>query len=73
MFDQDVDEAMAVMGEWYDGYRFAKGTTNDVYNTDMVLYYLKASIPNDQPPDNLIDCRSASSVSPLHGARPGEP
>jgi len=55
VFDQDVDEAMAVMGEWYDGYRFAKGATNDVYNTDMVLYYLKASIPNDEPPDNLID------------------
>ena len=55
VFDQDVDEAMAVMGEWYNGYRFANGAPNDVYNTDMVLYYLKASIPNDEPPDNLID------------------
>ena len=55
VFDQDVDETMAVMGEWYHGYRFARGAPNDVYNTDMVLYYLKASIPNDEPPDNLID------------------
>ena len=51
VLDQDVDEAMAVMGEWYNGYRFAKGAHNDLYNTDMVLYYLKASIPNDEPPD----------------------
>ena len=25
VFDQDVDDAMALMGEWYNGYRFAKG------------------------------------------------
>ena len=55
VLDQDVDEALAVMGEWYNGYRFAKGARNDLYNTDMVLYYVKASIQNDEPPDNLID------------------
>ena len=55
VFDQDVDETMAVMGEWYNGYRFAKGAANDLYNTDMVLYYLNGSIPNEAPPDDLID------------------
>jgi len=55
VFDQDADEAMAVMGEWYNGYRFAKTASTDLYNTDMVLYYLKASIPNRPAPDNLID------------------
>ena len=55
VFDQDVDEAMAVMGEWYDGYRFATGAANDLYNTDMVLYYLKGSTPNKPAPDDLID------------------
>ncbi len=55
VFDQNVDEAMAVMGEWYNGYRFAKAAPNDLYNTDMVLYYLKESIPNEEPPDDLID------------------
>ena len=53
--DQEVDEAMAIMGEWYDGYRFAKDARNDLYNTDMVLYYVKACIPNKPPPDDLID------------------
>ena len=55
VLDEDADAAMAVMREWYNGYRFAKGSTEDVYNTDMVLYYLKHSIPNDEGPDHLID------------------
>ena len=55
VFDQDVTAALATMREWYDGYRFAKAADNVVYNTDMVLYYLKHSVPNKGGPDNLID------------------
>ena len=55
VFDQDPETAMTVMREWYNGYRFGKGATEDMYNTDMVLYYLKHSIPNKQGPDYLID------------------
>ena len=55
VFDQDVEEAMALMGEWYNGYRFAKTADVDLYNTDMVLYYLKHSMPNRPVPDELID------------------
>ena len=55
VFDQDVTAALAKMREWYDGYRFATAADNVVYNTDMVLYYLKHSVPNKSGPDNLID------------------
>ena len=55
VFDQDVYAAMGVMGDWYNGYRFAKAAETDLYNTDMVLYYLKDSIPNRPVPDELID------------------
>ena len=55
VFDEEPDTAMAVMREWYNGYRFAKEAAEDVYNTDMVLYYLAHSIPNDVGPDDLID------------------
>ncbi len=55
VFDQDVDEAMALMGEWYNGYRFAEEAETDLYNTDMVLYYLKHSMPNRGVPTYLID------------------
>ena len=54
-FDQDVDAALEVMHEWYDGYRFARGAKGDLYNTDMVLYYLSESVPNKPIPDDLID------------------
>ena len=55
VFDADADTAMETMGEWYDGYRFAEDAEDDVYNTDMVLYYLKHSIPNKRGPRYLID------------------
>ena len=53
--DQDVDEALDTMRDWYGGYRFAAGAERSVYNTDMVLYYLNRSIPNRPMPDYLID------------------
>ena len=55
VFNQEVDTAMGIMGQWYNGYRFAKEAETDLYNTDMVLYYLDNSIPNREVPDELID------------------
>ena len=54
-FNQDVDAALDVMREWYDGYRFAKRAERTIYNTDMVLYFLRESVPNKPLPDDLID------------------
>ena len=55
VLSQAPDEALALMAEWYNGYRFAESATTDVYNTDMVLYYLDRSIPNRDVPRELID------------------
>ncbi|MXY84171.1 MAG: AAA family ATPase [Gemmatimonadetes bacterium] len=55
VFNQEVEAALAVMREWYNGYRFAKSAQGDLYNTDMVLYFLDESIPNRGMPDELID------------------
>ena len=55
VFDQDVEAALEVMREWYNGYQFAKRAQGDLYNTDMVLYFLDGSIPNKPMPDQLID------------------
>ena len=46
---------MGIMGQWYNGYRFAEEAETDLYNTDMVLYYLDHSIPNRGVPTYLID------------------
>ena len=55
VFNQDIDTAMGIMGQWYNGYRFAEEADTDLYNTDMVLYYLKDSMPNRRVPKYLID------------------
>ena len=55
VFNQGVDTAMGIMGEWYNGYRFSEEAETDLYNSDMVLYYLKDSIPNRRVPTYLID------------------
>ena len=53
--DVDADTALDVMREWYDGYRFARNAAETVYNTDMVLYFLDAVVPNKPMPGDLID------------------
>ena len=55
VFNQDVEAALAVMRQWYNGYRFAEDSDVDLYNTDMVLYYLKHTVPNKKVPRELID------------------
>ena len=55
VFNQEVEAALAVMREWYNGYRFAEETEGDLYNTDMVLYFLAESMPNKRAPRELID------------------
>ncbi len=55
VFNQNAATALGIMGEWYNGYRFAKAADADLYNSDMVLYYLKRSIPNRSVPEYLID------------------
>ena len=46
---------MAALDEWYHGYRFAQDARNDLFHPKLVLHYLAKSIPNEGPPDDLID------------------
>ena len=55
VFAQDVDEALAILGEWYGGYRFAEDAGNDLHHPTLVLHYLLESIPNAGPPEDLVD------------------
>ena len=54
-FREEVDDALATMRHWYNGYRFSEDAERDVYNTDMALYYLQFSIALGHPPRQLID------------------
>ena len=65
VFGQSVDEALDTMGEWYDGYRFSTAADTTLYNTDMVLYYLKQSVQLGTVPENLIDVNARIDYTKL--------
>ncbi len=53
----EVEEALGIMREWYNGYRFNKRSQTDVFNTDMVWHFIKECKTNRETPipDRLID------------------
>ncbi|MGK5091773.1 AAA family ATPase [Deltaproteobacteria bacterium TL4] len=55
VFLQNIDESMALMSEWYNGYCFGDESKPSVYNTDMVLYFVQDSIQTGKKPRELID------------------
>ena len=55
VFGQDVETALSTIREWYNGYRFSDEADGILYNSDMVLHYLKHSVPNKAGPRHLID------------------
>ncbi len=50
-----VDNVLPLMQDWYDHYRFALDVSATIFNTDMVLYFVKNHLELQKPPDNLID------------------
>ncbi len=49
------ERVLRLLREWYDGYRFSENGRTDLYNTDMVLYFMIHFLKTGKPPDNLID------------------
>jgi len=50
---------------YYDGYRFSKDAAETLFNSDMVLYYLRSIRKNGQPPEELLDTNVASDYGKL--------
>ena len=51
--------------EWYDSYRFNEDIKHTIYNTDMILYYIKSMINNKKEPKNLIDVNVRTDYTKL--------
>ena len=67
-FSLDEDETLRVMRPWYDGYCFSEYANvegHHVFNTDMVLYYLKSFLLNGEAPDDLIDPNTRTDYAKL--------
>ena len=56
-FQHTVDELIEIMKPWYDNYCFAQecyGETT-MYNSNMVLYFVKNYIDNGSVPQNMVE------------------
>ena len=67
-FSLDEDETLAAMRPWYDGYCFSEYANvegHHVFNTDMVLYYLKSFLLNGREPADMIDPNAKTDYAKL--------
>jgi hypothetical protein len=55
----------ALLKEWYNNYQFSPNVDYKVYNTDMVLYFIKQFKKENQAPKELIDINVRSDYSSL--------
>jgi hypothetical protein len=44
-----------LLKEWYGNYRFNEDITEPIYNTSMILYFIKKFIEEDKFPNEMID------------------
>ncbi len=51
--------------DWYDSYKFHKNVKETIYNTDMILYYVKSLLLTNEPPQNLVDINIRTDYSKL--------
>ena len=67
-FSLDEEETLKAMRPWYDGYCFSEyGNVegHHVFNTDMVLYYLKSFLLNGEAPTEMIDPNTKTDYAKL--------
>ncbi len=63
-----VDEARAMLRDWYNGYRFTPAVTEDteaVYNPTLVFYFLNRLQRYDAYPDQMLDANLAADEGKL--------
>jgi hypothetical protein len=51
----DLGATLDIMRVWYDNYRFSEEVTNHLFNTDMVLYFIKNLLKLGKYPKKMVD------------------
>jgi len=59
------DEIISRCKEWYNNYRFNKNVNHTIFNSDMVLYYLKEILKTGNEPEDLIDVNVRTDYTKL--------
>jgi hypothetical protein len=63
--DWSVDEACGMVGDWYDGYRFATEAPGGIYNPTLVLYFMKHLQRTGEYPRQMLDANLAADENKL--------
>ena len=59
------EKILPIMKENYDGYKFSLNAENQIYNSNMCLYFLSEYTWSKRVPDRLIDMNIASDYSKI--------
>ena len=62
---EEQEKILSIMKENYDGYKFNIKAENQIYNSNMCLYFLSEYIWSREVPDKLIDMNIASDYSKI--------
>ena len=62
---EEQEKILPIMKENYDGYKFSLNAENQIYNSNMCLYFLSEYIWSRKVPDKLIDMNIASDYSKI--------
>jgi len=60
-------DLMDTLTDYYNGYCFSRNGKERVFNSDMVLYYLKDYQQYHEPPERLLDRNAVSDYGKLKG------
>jgi hypothetical protein len=61
------EDLMDTLTEYYNGYCFSEDAKERIFNSDMVLYYLKHYQRHHKPPRTLLDKNAVSDYGKLKG------
>ena len=63
--DGEQEKIIPIMKENYDGYKFSLNAKNQIYNSNMCLYFLSRYIRLGEIPERLVDMNIASDYSKI--------
>ncbi len=59
-------EMFAVLEQYYNGYRFSPKATERVFNSELVLYFLRALVDQGEMPAQMLDANARTDYYKLH-------
>lgn len=65
--EEDFEESMKILKEWYNGYLFNAEEKGRLYNANMVLYFANKYLERHKIPTDLLDNNIASDYRKIRG------